>query len=30
MARALIVILLWMAMFVLPCVVAPRIDLDED
>jgi len=30
MARALSVILLWMAMFVLPCVVAPRIDLDED
>jgi hypothetical protein len=30
MARALIVILLWMAMLVLPCVVAPRIDLDED
>jgi len=30
MARSLIVILLWMAMLVLPCVVAPRIDLDED
>jgi hypothetical protein len=30
MAGALIVILLWMAMLVLPCVVAPRIDLDED
>jgi len=30
MARALIVILLWMAMLVLPCLAAPRIDLDED
>jgi hypothetical protein len=30
MARAVIVIFLWMAMLLLPCIVAPRIDLEED
>lgn len=30
MVRTLIVILLWLAMFLLPCVAAPRIDLEEN
>jgi hypothetical protein len=29
MLRTLLVILLWLAMWVLPCVVAPRIDLED-
>ena len=30
MVRTLLVVLLWLAMFLLPCVVAPRIDLEEE
>jgi hypothetical protein len=30
MVRTLFVILVWLAMLVLPCVAAPRIDLEED
>ncbi len=30
MLRFRIIILLWLAMLVLPCVVAPRIDLEEE